>query len=548
METLETEQTLLDNMEMYEISGYSEITSHSRQRYLRDKEQQEHKIVEKAKYSPHFVELKVVMTAPTKRAELIAQGLESEIPRVRRSFADNIKYAMIDDEIDLREKVYESVKNHLNDEDENTQLTSAKMIPNALPERRGELLKKAFETNNPKIQTICAKIVKDALPEEQASLLNQGLTSDNPEVIAEFADMTWTLQEDEKEPIRKKVAEIISKSFEGSNIEEQRILADLIRIAPEEDRRILIHKGLDIPDPEVQITSAGMIWSVFPNSENELLKEKVGNIVEESIENGNPSLARMVESLSEKQRTFLIKKGFNHDDIEIRKAFTNMSHCISQKEFFDFAKSALEDPEEEIQAIMTKKIIDAPKDCKENLVNIIISKGLGDFLIQPPLYKEKSESFNRTKFEKTGSGTTLLGGDFEGKVIIRHIKPEAFLSWQRLFENYQMWKNEGFDYVPIEPIFSFKLNKNDIVDTYSAVLDVNLATWRKTTEMYNRELVKQEKKILAVLEKENVDHGHPHSANFCLRFFRNENGKVNLSKTPRVYLIDFDQAKSPPRD
>ena len=34
-------------------------------------------------------------------------------------------------------------------------------------------------------------------------------------------------------------------------------------------------------------------------------------------------------------------------------------------------------------------------------------------------------------------------------------------------------------------------------------------------------------------------------ANFCLRFFRDENGKVDFDKIPRLYLIDFDQAISP---
>jgi hypothetical protein len=50
-------------------------------------------------------------------------------------------------------------------------------------------------------------------------------------------------------------------------------------------------------------------------------------------------------------------------------------------------------------------------------------------------------SFFRRKFKKTGSGTTLLGNDLKGKTIIRHIEPEAFLSWQKAYEDHTVWKN-----------------------------------------------------------------------------------------------------------
>lgn len=32
------------------------------------------------------------------------------------------------------------------------------------------------------------------------------------------------------------------------------------------------------------------------------------------------------------------------------------------------------------------------------------------------------------------------------------------------------------------------------------------------------------------------------SANFCLRFYRDENGNVDINKIPRIYLVDFDKA------
>ena len=172
--------------------------------------------------------------------------------------------------------------------------------------------------------------------------------------------------------------------------------------------------------------------------------------------------------------------------------------------------------------------------------------GFDKELIKPPLYNKDidTEHFSRQAFEKTGSGTTLVGGKLKDKAIVRHIKPKAFLAWQRLYEDYTLWQNAGFDYVPIEPILSYRLNKEGLVDVFSGVLDLNLSKWEKT-DMFTDKLQQQKDKILEVLDTLNIQHGHAHEQNFCLRFFRDENGGIDFKRIPRLYLIDFDQAVSP---
>ena len=146
--------------------------------------------------------------------------------------------------------------------------------------------------------------------------------------------------------------------------------------------------------------------------------------------------------------------------------------------------------------------------------------------------------------EKTGSETTLIGGKLKDTTIIRHIDPKAFLSWQKIYEDYTVRKETGFDYVPIEPIQSYKLNKDDLVDVFSGVLDISLRDWQTKTDMFVDELQKKANKIIKVLNKLKIKHGHIHNGNFCLRFFRNKNGKVDFNRMPRIYLIDFDKAVS----
>lgn len=119
------------------------------------------------------------------------------------------------------------------------------------------------------------------------------------------------------------------------------------------------------------------------------------------------------------------------------------------------------------------------------------------------------------------------------------------MCWQRAFESMDVWKKHGFDYVPVEPIESFALNENNLVDAYTRVLDCDLKTWLKRTELnYNSFLANHLEIFEKVLAEIGIDHQHLHEANICLRFNRDENGNAQIQIPPRLYIIDFDAAKS----
>ena len=63
--------------------------------------------------------------------------------------------------------------------------------------------------------------------------------------------------------------------------------------------------------------------------------------------------------------------------------------------------------------------------------------------------------------------------------------------------------------------------------------------------LFMKEIKEQRRAIKKILEEMGIDHGHPHNENFSLRFYRTESGEVDLSRPPRVYIIDFDEAKVP---
>jgi hypothetical protein len=294
-------------------------------------------------------------------------------------------------------------------------------------------------------------------------------------------------------------------------------LGETIRRAPKEKVASMIAEGLDSPDINVQKTSASMIWRASEDDEA-LLRKVVVQKVTEGLASPDPEIqkkaTKMIIYAEEGARASLITQGLNSPNVEVQKASVDM---ISYN------------PE------------------RDNLVALAVEKNLGNYLIEPSLYSRgmdvAEDKFSRATFTKTGSETVLLGGELKGKTILRKVSPSAFMSWQRLYEDYNLWQEAGFDYVPIEPIQSFGVNEDKFVDVYCSVLDLNLGQWCQKAIMFTDDLNVQMEKIIQVVKDNNVVHGHPKAENFCLRFFRDEKGQPDFTRTPRLYLIDFDRAQ-----
>jgi len=185
------------------------------------------------------------------------------------------------------------------------------------------------------------------------------------------------------------------------------------------------------------------------------------------------------------------------------------------------------------------------------------SRELTDLALSTPLYRVAPDAFFRTNFYKTGSRTTLLGAreidkqtnperSLKARVIVRHIPYFAYQIWRNAFENSDFWKQEGFDHVPIEPIIrvqSDKMAPSDVA-VFSRVLGPSVHMWLANTSLFQKEIGEQMEHITASLKKMGISHGHLHDDNFCLAFYKQVDGSVDLSRPPLVYAIDFDQAKS----
>lgn len=138
-------------------------------------------------------------------------------------------------------------------------------------------------------------------------------------------------------------------------------------------------------------------------------------------------------------------------------------------------------------------------------------------------FRYDSRIFNRLKFKKTGSGLVPLGGRFKTKILIRVITQESF----------EAWKTAQDAGIPVEEIARAYPAKNGKVRVYCNYAGERLSVFVEKHPEFSKEVEKQQKMIINLLNKRGIVHGHPHDGNFTVA---EENGKLV------VRAIDFDMA------
>ena len=580
---------LPEYLSMYEISGQDPITPHALDRYLKDKEQ-DAKIEEEAEKFPTVVlqdsmELKeeeipslfvrciespdieirrsasrlIRILPESKRASLIKLGLECPNIEVQCSMAWAIERAQSDKRIELQNMVSELVRNYLDSPDIEIKKKAIDLIYYIKNEDKIPVLRRLLTNpDNVEVALKSINIINSVSIEEVTSLIELGLKNHNIEIQKSVIKIIPSALEKDEEKLWNIALKIIKNALTSSDIEKQKSISEIISCVPniQEKEGLLeillanINSGLSNPNTEIQKKYIDMIPYLGKPSE----------IIERELQNSNMEVYKNLSMLftyilPPEKRIPYIKQGMENSDIEIWGPASDCILRVDGEDRLALVDLLLERIKEGLmnEDISTQKkamgfIWHVPKNRIKEIVDLIKERGLGNELIKPALYAKTdvaNEKFSRQKFNKTGSGTTLLGGELKDKTIIRHIQPYAFLTWQKLYENYQIWREAGFDYVPIEPINSYRLNEDGLVDVYSGVLDVNFMKWETYVGLFKDELNKKFNLIKKIIDDLKMTHGHPHESNFCLRFFRDENGQPDFNREPRIYLIDFDQAVSP---
>ena len=430
--------------------------------------------------------------------EKVRLGLENPDIKIQKTATEILGYLPKKSKDSFENTILEKVRTGLKSSDTDGQKTALQMV-SATPEKeRAELIKQGLENSNPEVYKAAVEAIRFAPENEIVALIKQEVekTSTETEIQKLLVNLLYYVPESLR-------SELIKWGLENTNVSIQRIGARMTYFAPQKEIISLFELGLEIPDALVNEKILFVI-SQGPENDRAMLVEK--GLVYPDLEVRNAAI-RAVHYVPHDKAAALLKKGLEDTNPLIQRAAVRaISGCgISASEedslkkvVLNMVEQNLKNPDSNVQKIAIEMLEEVPNEDKERICDFIIKNGLGEELVKSPLYGNEnidSNVFSRQSFVKTGSETTLLGGSLKNKTIIRHITPEAFLCWQKAYTDYSLWENAGFDYVPIEPIQSYKINKNELVDVYSGVLDVDLMRWEERTGKFTDELIEQQKKI-----------------------------------------------------
>jgi hypothetical protein len=532
----------------------------------------------------------MLLYAPDEKiAHLIDIALEIDNAETQGVCAWAIDYAPETSQPPLREKLTAIVEKGLQNINPETQEKYAWMIPHvAKDDKMSSLISIGLQSGIPAVQKACMRAIEESpvsdqtlLREEVASIVEKGLESDISSMWKEYASMAEYVPKEQRETFQGQVISLIRTGLASGDEKIQRECAFMIRYLPSDKMSSFISVGFESNNAEVMKECASMIQNIPPeeihilaekglatgNAEvqkecisavEHALVDKRASLLKRGFATGNAEVQKICASLlwyvSDEERSDLkklippiVEQGFKAGDAESREVFASMIWYASDDDKAPLIEKGLRSGNVDVQKICAMLIQYVPTEKKKELLEIA-KREAEQYLIESPLYADKNisdEHFSRQKFEKSGSELVLIGGKLKDNTIHHRIELEPFLAWQKLYEDFELWKKEGFDYVPVEPIRSFRMNKKGSVDVYSGVLDLSLAEWLRMGGDFSEELKEEMEAIKEISDKNDVFHGHPHKSNFCLRFWRDGKGNVDFSRKPRIYMIDFDQAESP---
>lgn len=571
-EPVDSEVKLPEWIEMYEISGQNEINEHTFDRYIKNKEQDIaiEEAARKNSLTNSSTKMEQLRAAPNdKKTELVKKALEDEDPDMHWFASKFIRGNWIPEpeRSEFRNILLERVYTGIDSPDFSTRKRSLEIMAEIGGEEIDLIVKKSLEKD---FETAYAAMyLMDCIPQNKdkselrklVSLkIQSGLQSEDVNIQKIASEMLYYASEEDRGMLSNIIFEKIQSGIHDSDQKNQVIAAGMIPKAPIEKIPSLIKLCLNHPNLSVQTESLKALNSLYYQA-----KEEIPGIIEIAFNHQNI----YVQALAIDALRYISGSPKYYDLMETayNKIFTGLSGSDSESQedamillektgniglggVSNLIILALKNPNLEIRKKALSLIgntFNGYNPGSRDVINLIINQGLGEDLIQSPLYKNKdinNNAFSRHNFEKTGSKLTLVGGSLKGKSVVRQLDASAFLEWQKSYENFEMWRNAGFDYVPIESILSYQINNKGLVDVFSGVLDLNLMSWNNKTDLFRDELENQKKRIIEVMKKEGIKHGHPHDENFCLRFFRNTDGTIDFKRVPRLYLIDFDQAAS----
>ena len=343
-----------------------------------------------------------------------------------------------------------------------------------------------------------------------------------------------------------------------------------LKYAPQEELYSLISNFLDFPDIEIKRVAIKYVSKVN-EYQRSLLQKKVDEIIEQAINSSDVQISRigmnLIDYVSDDIRVrvldavyFQIVIGLKSADILKQKVLAKKIEILPEEKrpelFIVLHNKMLNWLKTEdvltvrfVAQMLRYLPIEMQVDIKELVRKFYeLNKNNPDLVKSGIYYGLDSQAANTQKrfnFSKTGSRIVLLFAEkLRYQALVRIIDDSCFLEWKRAYESAGLWKSLGFDYVPIEPILSYNKRKNGTTSCVTGMLDLNYDEWLSVSDgQFMTEIESQKDKIDKGLRLLGIKHGHLNNDNYCLRFYRDEEGNIDFSKTPKIIVIDFDRAQ-----
>ncbi len=564
----------MEDKAMYTLPGSLDITEKDVERYTKSND-------------------RLIQVLP----ELIERDLLGKDANARQAAASIIRYASAEARHTLEEKLVEFIQRNftdknsflreeavklllytpeetkasliqqgLNDDDLDVQIIASRMIQCAPEETREVLIQQAIVKDDWRVRWGATKMIQHAPEKARAALIQRAFKDNDWDVRVTAVEMIQYVSEDAQLILREKIPKFIQEGLDDEASYVRAQVLKMIPYAPEKARAALIQSAFKDNDWNVRVTAVEMIQYATEDAQT-ILREKIPKFIQEGLDDEasyvRAQVLKMIPYAPEEARANFIQRCLTDDDRHVRWKATWMIQHAPEKARATLIQKALEDNDWFVRKTAVEMIQHASEEARADPLKQIGSTEQSqkveniDFhalATETPLYGESTDRFFKKEFYKTGSGTTLLDRvpplpevTLKERVIIRHISANSYFSWKKAFESSGYWKGKGFEYVPIEPIISVKPQKlTTKVDVFARVLQgPSVKIWNENNGPYQTEIEEQISKIKTGLDELGITHGHTHEGNFVLYFQRKQDGTADLSRSPRVYAIDFDAAVSP---
>lgn len=465
-------------------------------------------------------------------------------------------------------------------------LDMIKYVPEEQKEEILDLLKIGLENGDSDIRVKARDMIKHFAERDKkdifhfflkdiAELIEEGLKDHDIEVRKKARDMTEHISKKDKHELEKILLQLIKKEIEFPDhygVEEN--ATEMIQYVFEEGEVVVEKQLIDLINKNISDSNLGELkiyvhmMQYISVKEQLILKERITDLVTKKIDDPNVTVRNnaiaMINYVSEekvielrKQVPELINKWLQHEDFLNRYNAIGVLEFMIKQETTELRKrrpklfiQGLLDPDSDINWVIKNMFENLSEPDKQFLYGHF-KKELKFLDLSMSKWSHALYNYKDSKSNSKESNTwwIILTDKYVWKAYQRIILNRAFVCWKEAWEAHTFWNEEWFDYVPIEPIISFKFEwepsnwKTKVVSKLLHFSVDELQKWNSYEYRRWYSWIEEEKeKILSWLKRLGISHWDIHDGNFCVQFFYTQDWRIDIEKCPRVYLIDWDRA------